>query len=88
MPRTRVRSAGFPLTYCGAANADAGAEFSLRKASPSAGRFHPVADSIHKFPASTLSDVLCGPFGLSDGEENKSGITVYHPCITEQMVGG
>ena len=26
-------------------------------------------------------------FGLSDGEENKSGIAVYHPCITEQIVG-
>ena len=26
-------------------------------------------------------------FGLSDGEENKSGIAVYRPCITEQIVG-
>ena len=25
--------------------------------------------------------------GLSDGAENKSGIAVYHPCITEQIVG-
>jgi hypothetical protein len=24
---------------------------------------------------------------LSDGAENKSGIAVYHPCITEQIVG-
>ena len=26
-------------------------------------------------------------FDLAMGEENKSGIAVYHPCITEQIVG-
>ena len=46
---------------------------------PAGGPSLPMTSKARRF---TLADLR-----LSDGAENKSGIAVYRPCITEQIVG-